>query len=82
MLNQMNLLVLVVKLKVKYSFHLKMVMNVEEDESIVETLKMVGMFQHVYLMHLNKVEDGAPVTQKLSLKTRGTVKFFFLKVIT
>jgi len=53
---------------------------IEEDESIVETIKESWNVPNriPYASEL-MVEDGAPVTQKIMAKEAGTVKFFLLK---
>ena len=53
---------------------------VEEGDSIVEVIKEGwSVPSRIPFASELKVENGAPVTQKVNSESRGTVKFFLLK---
>ncbi len=68
------------KIEGKYYLPYKTGDKVKEDESIVESIKDGWNVPNriPYASEL-MVNDGAPVTQKITAKEKGTVKFFLLK---
>ena len=64
----------------KYYFPYESGMEVEEDESIVETIKAAwNVPSRIPYASELAVGDGAPVTQKILAKEEGIVKYFLLK---
>ena len=68
------------KIEGKFYFPYETGASVKEGESIVETIKDGwNVPNRIPFASEIKVEDGAPITQKIHAKEAGTVKYFLLK---